>query len=138
MSKLVFAISLMTLLACGSGESTSEATGSAPKTPPVSAKMPAASEAKAPAAPQAPAVEAKQPDAAANADVIPSCINLVASGQYEQAVPVCIEAAKIDAQNAEVKAALAKAQAETAAKAASGATGAATDAASKALGGIGN
>jgi len=135
MSKLVFAISLMTLMACGSGESNTEATGSTPKTPPVSAKMPAASEAKPAAAPQAPAVEAKQPDAAANASVISSCIDLVKSAQYEQALPVCLEAAKIDAQNAEVKAALAKAQAETAAKAASGA---ATDAASKALGDIGN
>lgn len=137
MSKLVFAISLMALLACGSEESNSGATGSTAETPPVSAKMP--SEAKAPAAPQAPAVEANQPNAAANAGVISSCLDLVKSGDYQQAVPVCLEAAKIDAQNAEVKAALAKAQAETAAKAASGAaTGAATDAASKALGDIGN
>jgi hypothetical protein len=135
MSKLVFAISLMALLACGSGESNSGATGSTSETPPVSAKMPSASEAKAPAAPQAPAAAAQQPDAAANASVISSCLDLVKSGEYQQAVPVCLEAAKIDAQNAEVKAALAKAQAETAAKAASGA---ATDAASKALGDIGN
>ena len=66
---------------------------------------------------------------------IQSCINLVASGDFEGALPVCLKAASIDAENAEVKAALAKAKAETAKEAA---TGAAADAAADALGGLGN
>ncbi len=41
MSKVLFAISLMSLLACGSGESNTGATGSALDTPPVSAQAPA-------------------------------------------------------------------------------------------------
>ncbi len=41
MSKVLFAISLMSLLACGSGESSPGATGSDLDTPPVSAQAPA-------------------------------------------------------------------------------------------------
>jgi hypothetical protein len=66
--------------------------------------------------------------------VIKSCIDLVASRDYQGALPVCLEASAIDANNADVQAALAKAQAE----AAEAATGAAADAAADALGGIGN
>jgi Flp pilus assembly protein TadD len=122
-------------MACGSGESTPGTTGSTPKTPPVSAKVPTADTAKPAAARQAPVAEAKQADTTANAAVAQSCLDLVASGDFKGAVPVCLEAASIDPKNAEVQAALAKAQSETAAKAASGA---ATDSAAKALGGIGD
>jgi hypothetical protein len=73
--------------------------------------------------------------AEAEAAEISSCLRLVASADYEEALPVCLEAASIDADNAEVKAALAKAEAETAKEAASGA---AADAAGDALGGLGN
>ena len=125
MSKVLFAISLMTLLACGSGESNSGATGSAPDTPPVSA--------------QAPAGEAmEQADLGADAAVIKSCIDLAASGDYQRAVPVCLQAAAIEAENADVQASLAKAQAKVAEAASSAAADAAADATADALGGIGN
>jgi len=126
MSKIWFAISLVGLMACGSGESDSGATGSLADTPPVSAT--AGGDMKA-----ASALEGEQ--AEAEAAEISSCIRLVASGDYEAALPICLKAASIDADNAEVKAALAKAQAETAKEAASGA---AADAAADALGGIGD
>lgn len=125
MSKVLFAISLMTLLACGSGDSDSGATGSASDAPPVSATAPTGSDVKAAGGEQ---VKAAAPE-------IQSCINLVASGDFEGALPVCLKAASIDAENAEVKAALAKAKAETAKEAA---TGAAAEAAADALGGLGN
>jgi len=126
MSKIWFAISLVGLLACGSGESDSGATGSLSDTPPVSATT--GGDVKG-----AEALEGAQPEA--EAAEISSCIRLVASGDYEKALPVCLEAASIDADNAEVKAALAKAEAETAKEAASDA---AADAAADALGGNDN
>jgi len=122
MSKIWFAISLVGLLACGTGESDSGATGSLSDTPPVSATAGGDAEAAA-------ALEGEQ--AEAEAAEVSSCIRLVASGDYEDALPVCLEARSIDADNAEVKAALAKAEAETAKEAA---TGAAADA----LGGLEN
>ncbi len=125
MSKVLFAISLMTLLACGSGDSDTGAAGSASDTPPVSAAAPASGDVKAAGGEQ---VKAEAPE-------IRSCISLVASGDFEGALPVCVKAASIDAENAEVKAALAKAKAETAKEAA---TGAAAGAAADALGGLGN
>ncbi len=120
MSKIWFAISLVGLLACGTGESDSGTTGSLSDTPPVSAAAPAGDDMKA---------------AKADAAEISSCTRLVASGDFEEALPVCLKAASIDADNAEVKAALAKAEAETAKKAASDA---AADATADALGGISN
>ena len=115
MSKILFAMSLVGLLACGSGDSDSGAIGSTSDTPAVSA--------------------ATGDDVEADAAAIRSCIDLVASGDYADALPACLQAASIDADNAEVQAALAKAQAETASEAA---TGAAADAAANALGGLGN
>ena len=129
MSKIWFAISLVGLLACGAGESDSGATGDTMDTPPVSATK-ATGDAMD-------AAEGEQ--AKAEAAEVSSCIRLVASRKYEEALPVCIEAARIDADNAEVKAALAKAEAEKAKEAASKAAGdAAGDAAADALGGLGN
>ncbi len=46
MSKVLFAISLMVLLACGTEESGSEATGSTSDTPPVSAMAPSGDDAE--------------------------------------------------------------------------------------------
>jgi len=125
MSKVLFAISIMTLLACGSGDSDSGATGSASDAPPVSATAPTGGDVKAAGGEQ---VKAEAPE-------IRSCISLVASRDFEGALPVCLKAASIDAENAEVQAALAKAKAETAKEAA---TGAAADAAANALGGLGD
>lgn len=135
MSRIIFAISLMSLLACGAGESDQAATGSASDEPAVSAKMPATDDAKGAAVKQAPVADVKPAETNDNSVIVRSCLGLVASGEFETALPVCVEAASIDSKNAEVQAALAKAQAETAAKAASGA---ATDAAAKALGGVSN
>ena len=118
MSKIWFAISLVGLLACGTGESDSGATDSISDAPPVSATAPTGD-------------DVKGEQAEADAAEISSCIRLVASGDYEEALPVCLEAASIDADNAEVKAALAKAETETAKEAA-------TDASADALGGLGN
>ena len=129
MSKVLFAISLMSLLACGSGESDSGATGSISDAPPVSATAPTGDEVEMAEVEEIAAIEGEQ--AEAEAAEISSCIRLVASQEYEEALPVCLEAVSIDADNAEVKAALAKAQTETAKEAA---TGAAADA----LGGLGN
>ncbi|MBW2493924.1 MAG: hypothetical protein JRE43_04165 [Deltaproteobacteria bacterium] len=128
MSKLVFAISLMTLMACGSGDSDSGTAGSASDSPPVSATAPTGGDAKSAGSA---AMEAGSGKAEAEAAEISSCLRLVASAKYEEAVPVCLEAAKIDADNAEVKAALKKAETEAAKEAA---TGAAADA----LGGLGD
>ena len=129
MSKVLFAISLMSLMACGTGESDSGATGSISDTPPVSASAPTGDDLAAVEVEEIAVLEGEQ--AEADAAEISSCIRLVASGDYEEALPICLEAASIDADNAEVKAALAKAEAETAKEAA-------TDAAADALGGLGN
>jgi len=133
MSKIWFAISLVGLLACGTGESDSGATGSIPDTPAVSAKAPTGNSAGAPAAQKMEAAAGEQAEAAP-AEVT-SCLRLVAAKKFEDALPVCIEAASLDAENAQVKAALATAKAETAKEAATGAAG---DAAANALGGLGD
>jgi hypothetical protein len=130
MSKIWFAISLVGLLACGAGESDSGATGGTMDTPPVSAT---ASTGDAVEVVEVEEIAGEQ--AEADAAEISSCIRLVASGDYEDALPVCLEAASIDADNAEVKAALAKAETETAKEAAANA---AADAAGDALGGLDN
>ena len=135
MFKVLFAISLMGLLACGTGESGTGATGSASDTPPVSAMAPSGDAAEVVEVEEIAVIEGGQLDLEANAAVIASCIDLVASGDFEEALPVCLEAASIDAENAAVQAALATAQKKTAAEAASGA---AADDAANLLGGIGD
>ena len=133
MSKIWFAISLVAVLACGSGESNSGAIGSTSDTPAVSAAAPAGDEIEAVEIEEIAIAEGEQVEA--DAAAIRSCIGLVASGDFEDALPVCLEAASLDSDNADVRAALAKAEAETAAEAA---TGAAAEAAADALGGLGN
>jgi hypothetical protein len=137
MSKVLFAISLMTLLACGSGDSDTGTADSAADAQPVSA---AASASKKAAPAKVEEAETRGGEQAKmDAVEISSCISLVASAKFEEAVPVCLKAASIDAENAEVQAALAKAQAETAKEAAAGAASdAAGEAAADALGGLGN
>ena len=135
MSKVLFAILLVGLLACGTGESNSGAIDSTSDTPAVSAAAPADDDAGMGAIEKLAAIEGEQADIEADAAAIGSCIDLVASGDFEDALPVCLEAASIDADNADVQAALAKAQAESATEAA---TGAAADAAANAIKGLGN
>ncbi|MCH7600065.1 MAG: hypothetical protein IH973_09925 [Myxococcales bacterium] len=125
MLKVLFAISLVGLLACGTGEPDSEATGSTLDTPPVSAMEPPGDNAEGVEGEETAAIEGEQVDLEANAAAIESCIDLVASGDFGEALPVCLNAASIDAGNAEVQAALAVAQEKTAAEAASGAATAA-------------
>jgi hypothetical protein len=133
MSKIWFAISLVGLLACSAEESDSGATGSISDTPPVSAAAPGGDDVTVIEVEEVAVIEGEQ--AEAEAAEISSCIRLVASGEYEEALPVCLEAASIDADNAQVKAALAKAETETAKEAAANA---AADAAGDALGGLDN
>jgi hypothetical protein len=113
MSRLV-AITLAALaLACGPQERTQ--TG-APETPPVEA--PAATGAAAPAIPETP----EPPAAEAAADPqAQSCLDLVASMQFVEAIPVCTAALQANPGNEAVKSALAQAQAEAAKTAAAGA-----------------
>jgi hypothetical protein len=67
MSKIWFAISLVGLLACGTGESDSGATGSLSDTPPVSATAPTGDDAEAAAALKDEQAEAESADANADA-----------------------------------------------------------------------
>lgn len=135
MSKVLFAILLVGLLACGTGESNSGAIDSTSDTPAISAAAPTDDDADMGAIEEPAILEGEQADVEADAAAIRSCIDLVASGDFDDALPVCLEAASIDAENADVQAALAKAQAESASEAA---TGAAADAATNATRGLGN
>jgi hypothetical protein len=138
MSKILFSISLVGLLACGAGESDTGAIDSGSDTPAVSAAVPASDEVEVEVE-EVEIIKGGQGNVEAAAAAARSCIGLVASGDFEDALPVCLEAASIDADNAEVQAALAKAEAETAKQAASDAAGdAAGDAVGSALGELGN
>ncbi|MBW2715557.1 MAG: hypothetical protein JRD03_05750 [Deltaproteobacteria bacterium] len=134
MSKILFAISLVGLLACGAGDSDTGAIGSGSDTPAVSAAVSASDEVEG-----VEIIEGDRGNVEAAAAATRSCIGLVASGDFEDALPVCLEAASIDADNGDVQAALAKAQTETAKQAASDAAAdAAGDAVGSALGELGN
>ena len=88
------------------------------------------------AAPAAAGSEAAKPDVSAGANQdANSCLDLVASANYSDAVPVCNRALSVDSTNEKVKTALQTANAklaESAADAANGAADAAQDAADKA------
>lgn len=103
---VVIAFAVLGLAACGQSENQSATNASG-----------AASESAAPAV-----------GAAANQDVT-GCLDLVATGNYEQAVPVCSAALNADASNEKVKAALETANAKVAEMAAQSAQGAADAAA---------
>ena len=128
MSKILFAISLVGLLACGAGESDTGAIGSGSDTPAVSVAVPASDVV------EVEIIEGEQGNVEAAAAATRSCIGLVASGDFEDALPVCLEAASIDADSADVQAALAKAQAEAKQIASDAAADAAGDAVGSALG----
>jgi len=138
MPKVLFAILLVSLMACGSGESESGAIAGAPDSPAVSAAAPAGGGSAAVEIDEVEIVEGEQADLGADAAAVRSCIDLVASGDFDGALPVCLEAASIDPENADVQAALAKAKAETSKAATGAAADAAAGAAADALGGLGN
>ncbi len=66
MSKVLFAISLMVLLSCGTGESGPGATGSTSDTPPVSAMAPSGDDAEGAGGEAIAVVEGDQADLKAN------------------------------------------------------------------------
>jgi len=110
MFRILFTISAIALLACGSGETNQGAADSAGDMPPVSAVGSAADEI------EIEKIEVEAVEAAAIATQISSCLDLVKSRAFAEAVPVCLEAVSIDPENAQAQAALAKAQAEAAAE----------------------
>ena len=125
MLRTAFAILTVALLACGADESTQ----SADSLPPVSATDSTLDTIDNPAAELAEKLKADTEEVT-NSQAA-SCLGLVAKGEFSEAVPVCLEAANIDPENADVQAALAKAKASSA----SAAADAGTSAAAKALGG---
>jgi hypothetical protein len=88
------------------------------------------------AAPSAPGSEAAKPDVSAGSNQdASSCLDLVSSQNYSDAVPVCNRALNLDPSNERLKTALQTANAklaEAAAAAAAGAADAAQDASDKA------
>jgi predicted small lipoprotein YifL len=114
---IIIGFVVLGLTACGQGhkgsaEAPQAAKQAAPQAAPSTAPSAAASEAAKPAV-----------SAAASQDAT-SCLDLVASSKYSDAVPVCTRALSLDSTNEKVKAALETANAEVAA-AASGAADAA-------------
>jgi len=108
MLRTLFAFSVIALLACGSGETNQGGADSAGDMPPVSAAGTASDDI------EIERIEVEAIEEEAIAAEISSCLGLVKSGAFEEALPVCLEAASIDPENAEVQAALAKAEAEAA------------------------
>ena len=107
MLKTAFAISLMTLLACGSGDTNQGAAATPGELSPVAAAGSGID--------SAPILEAALEDLEVGAFEIESCLDLVASGEFADAIPICLEAAAIAPGNTEVQAALGEAQAKSAA-----------------------
>lgn len=106
MLRILFAISFIALLACNSEENNQGAADSAGDMPPVSVAGTDTDDI------EIEKVEAEAIEAEVLAAEITSCLSLVKTGAFAEALPVCLEAAAIDSENAEVQAALAKAQAE--------------------------
>jgi hypothetical protein len=92
MHRLVILVAAFVVVACGSAESPSAPAGT--ETPPVEA-------------------QGLAPEAAEAAEVA-SCLELAGAGRYEEAVPVCLQAAQLDPDNTDVEGALATAQQELA------------------------
>jgi hypothetical protein len=117
MLKIAYAISLMALLACGSESSNQGAAATGGDLPPVSAAGAGTEAVLTP--------EAVLEDLEIGAFEIESCLGLVASGEFADAIPICLDAAAIDPENNEVQAALDEAQAKVAEAGASAAAQAA-------------
>jgi hypothetical protein len=126
---LVIGFAILGLAACGQRQEQSAPTATGA---PTATSAPAESAAPASAAKES----APAPDVAAPANPDAThCLDLVAAGSYEQAVPICAAALNADAANERVKEALATANAklaELSAGAAGSAAGEAEDAAQKA------
>jgi hypothetical protein len=113
MVRLAVIISVLALFACGSSDTTEtgDAAGTAPAesagaavTPPVAATPPTS-----PRAPETPpaAAETAPPQ-------VQSCLDLIAQAKFQQALPVCLAALKLDPTNQQVQDAVNTARAETA------------------------
>lgn len=102
MSRFAVALALFALLACGGRETADRVDAEAP---PVSSRGEEG--------------EAAVPAAAAPSSVDPqvaSCLDLVRQAEFQAALDACLAALDAHPENAEVKSALARAQAETAAQ----------------------
>ncbi len=95
------------LLACGAQESQEMGAGAA-------ADSPAAGVVEG-AAPNLPSLDAAMEAVAEAHPSVASCLDLVRSGEYAEAVPRCLEAARVEPDNAEVQGALEEAQSAAAA-----------------------
>lgn len=136
MRRIAVVLSILALAACGGRETESTATQKA--TPPVGTR----SEPAAPAAP-APTAQAPAPTTQAPAEPMgmaspqsQRCLDLVAAGEYTQALPICTAAYAQNPSDPGVQAALERARAEAAKTAAAGAAAqsAAGEAAAGAMG----
>jgi hypothetical protein len=108
MFRILFATSFIALLACGSGESNQGNAINPGDTPPVSAAGTATDDI------EIERIEVEAIEADPVAAEVTSCLDLVRTGAFEAALPMCLQAASIDPENAEVQAALAKSQAKVA------------------------
>jgi hypothetical protein len=108
MLKITFAILLLALLACGSGDSDRSTSTTAGSLPPVSAAGPN----------QLDTITTPRTvvdDLLAGRFEIESCLALVAGGQFANAIPACNEAAALAPENTQVRTALNEAQTQSAA-----------------------
>jgi hypothetical protein len=110
---------VFSLLACGAQESQEMGAGAA-----VESAAPGVVEG---AAPDRPSVDAAMEAAAEAHASVASCLDLVRSGEFEEALPRCLEAAGVEPDNAEVQGALEQAQSAVAAAQAEGAAAAAAE-----------
>jgi hypothetical protein len=125
MIRLALSIFVFALLACGGSDTAQTGDADAAKTT-----------AAAPAADDAPPVAASPSGADAEVPVnleATTCVGLVTEAKFQEAIPVCMAALRIDPEDTAVQAALETAKTKSAAAAASGAAdaavGSATDAA---------
>jgi len=131
MLRTALVTSLVLLLGCG-GQEASDAGRTAPTETPDTATPASSPVGSAPGAMKAetPAEVARPSAEAAVHPQVQGCLDLIGQGEFSQALPVCLEAARLDPGNMEVQAALTKAKTEMAGLDA--ATGAATGAAKQA------
>jgi hypothetical protein len=106
MIKIAYATLLMALLACSSENANQDVSSTAADLPPVSAAGPDSGETAIP--------DTTLLDRTVGAFEIESCLELVNSGEFADAITVCDEAAKIAPENTEVRAALKEARAKVA------------------------
>ena len=106
MRRLSIALAMLGLIACGGQDSRPGTEPRSEETPTVSAGAPEAAELEA--------AEASGEASAAADERVTSCLELAQAGQFAEALPVCTEAIGIDPENADVQAALERAQAELA------------------------